>query len=220
METRFIIPAAFALSLHAFVLFAFPRVPGAAQVLAPRPSEPQVTPVVFENPPEEQTSDERQEAIARGAPDPVSRLPEPPVPPERPSAEIPCLPPSEHQDDDRAVTKIPAGSYGDPRGSSDQCGPGIITSSMLDNLPRTRSQAAPVYPYGARSSGRPGEVLVVFTVDETGRVLDPQVVRSTDRIFEDPTLRAVAKWRFEPGRRNGRVVRFRMGVPVQFSVKP
>ena len=57
-----------------------------------------------------------------------------------------------------------------------------------------------------------------FVVDEAGRVLDPHVVRSNDPVFEAPTLRAVAKWRFEPGRKNGQVVRFRMSVPVAFAV--
>ena len=31
-------------------------------------------------------------------------------------------------------------------------------------------------------------------------------------------LRAVAKWRFEPGRRHGQIVRFRMVVPIHFSL--
>lgn len=89
---------------------------------------------------------------------------------------------------------------------------------MLDNPPRTRVQAAPVYPFEARRDGRAGQVIVEFTVDETGAVVSPRVIESNDRIFEEPTLRAVSRWRFEPGKRDGRVVRFRMTVPVVFSV--
>jgi protein TonB len=37
-------------------------------------------------------------------------------------------------------------------------------------------------------------------------------------MFEEPTLRAVAKWQFEPGRRDGRIVKFRMTVPVLFNL--
>ena len=95
---------------------------------------------------------------------------------------------------------------------------GPVRSDLLDNAPRTRTQIAPVYPYEAKVNGRPGEVVVEFIVDESGRVLEPRVVRSTDPIFEAATVRAVSKWRFEPGRRDGRVVRFRMAVPVAFAL--
>ncbi|MEO5961553.1 MAG: energy transducer TonB, partial [Opitutaceae bacterium] len=64
-----------------------------------------------------------------------------------------------------------------------------------------------------------GEVLVNFMVDEAGRVSEARVVRSSDSVFEEPTLRAVSKWRFEPGRVHGDLVRFRMSVPVVFSLK-
>jgi len=60
--------------------------------------------------------------------------------------------------------------------------------------------------------------MVEFTVDEMGRVINPHVTSSTHSEFEAPTLRAVQTWRFEPGKHLGRVVRFRMSVPVQFSL--
>jgi protein TonB len=78
---------------------------------------------------------------------------------------------------------------------------------------------APIFPHEARSSGMNGEVLVEFVVDESGRVHDPRVVRASSPIFEPATLQAVAKWRFEPGKSHGRVVRFRMAVPVIFNVQ-
>jgi protein TonB len=43
-------------------------------------------------------------------------------------------------------------------------------------------------------------------------------VRSSAQVFDEPTLRAVARWKFEPGRKDGRAVRFRMSVPVVFNV--
>jgi periplasmic protein TonB len=94
----------------------------------------------------------------------------------------------------------------------------IISSGLLDRAPEARAQSAPIYPHEARHDGRSGTVNVEFTVDESGRVIDPRVVSSTDRIFEDATLRAVAKWRFAPGKRDMQVVRFRMAVPVVFNL--
>ena len=88
----------------------------------------------------------------------------------------------------------------------------------MDNPPRTRFQTAPIYPHVAKLAGMRGEVLVDFLVDDRGRVVDPRVVASSDRMFEEPTLKAVAKWQFEPGRRGGKIVSFRMRVPVIFNL--
>ena len=42
--------------------------------------------------------------------------------------------------------------------------------------------------------------------------------RSTEAVFEETTLRAVAHWRFEPGTRGGTPVAFRLRLPVVFKV--
>ena len=94
----------------------------------------------------------------------------------------------------------------------------IVSGDLLDNPPRTRFQASPLYPFQAKREGTSGEVLVDFMVDEQGRVVEPRVVKSSHPMFDEPTLRAVAKWQFEPGRRDGRIVKFRMTVPVLFNL--
>ena len=93
-----------------------------------------------------------------------------------------------------------------------------MTGAMLDNPPRARFQAAPFYPHAAKHAGMRGEVVVEILVDDHGRVVEPRVVRSSDRVFEEATLKAVAKWQFEPGRRGGKIVSFRMMVPVVFNL--
>lgn len=94
----------------------------------------------------------------------------------------------------------------------------VISWAELDQKPRTRAQIAPVYPFDAKREGRTGTVHVEFTVDESGRVSDPRIVETTDRVFNDATIAAVLKWRFEPGTRHGKAVRFRMIAPVVFSL--
>jgi protein TonB len=94
----------------------------------------------------------------------------------------------------------------------------VISSRLLDNTPRARSQRPPQFPFEARHAGLEGHVLVEFTVDETGHVLNPCVLSSNDARFDAPTLAAIGAWRFEPGRRDGRIVRFRMQVPVDFKL--
>lgn len=96
--------------------------------------------------------------------------------------------------------------------------PAVFDSDKLDRMPLARVQASPAYPYGLRQTGIEGTVLVEFQVDVTGQVVTARVLRSDHREFEEPTLRAVMKWRFEPGRRSGKVVPFRMQIPVDFHL--
>lgn len=94
----------------------------------------------------------------------------------------------------------------------------LIPSTLLDRVPATRVQASPAYPIEAAKSGLSGEVVIEFIVNELGDVVQARVVNSTDRIFEEAATRAVLNWKFEPGRRNGGVVPFRMVIPVHFSL--
>jgi len=95
----------------------------------------------------------------------------------------------------------------------------MLNALNLDRVPRALAQSAPEYPYARRQSGAMSEVFVEFDVDTTGRVAAARVVRGGDREFEEAAVRAVLKWRFEPGRKNGRVVPFRMAVPIAFSLE-
>jgi protein TonB len=119
--------------------------------------------------------------------------------------------------DVKSVIPGPRGdALGDDLGA--KVGPAIFRTVDLDGVPRVRSQTAPTYPFEAKSRGLSGEVLVEFSVDENGAAFDLRVVRSSDRIFEEAALRAVARWKFEPGRRDGRIVRFKMSVPIVFRL--
>ncbi len=93
----------------------------------------------------------------------------------------------------------------------------IISSSDLDQPPRVLSQAPPTYPASLRGQKLGGTVQVMFTVDKHGRVVKPKVQSSTHPAFEEPALRAVSKWKFEPGRRKGQPVAFKMRIPITFK---
>ena len=85
----------------------------------------------------------------------------------------------------------------------------------LDQKPRAIFQPGPNLDAKLKKAGG-GKVYVVFTVDESGKVTEATVQRSTDVLFERPALAAVQKWKFEPGTRGGKPVRFRMRVPITF----
>lgn len=88
----------------------------------------------------------------------------------------------------------------------------------LDQQPVPLYQAQPGYPYHARILGLEGEVVIEFIVMSTGEVTQAKPVRYTHPIFIEPALFAVNRWRFKPGRHNGRLVNSRMQVPIYFQL--
>lgn len=220
MKRRFVIPLAVAMALHAILLFGFrtPGIPPASGVVRPpvnpTPRDPAIEVIM--------ASDTNDPDSTPAPGNPARTRPDVPAPPVRdPITQIAITSTIPDPNPVNPATNMTPGPVGVPDGGHfGPHGPGFVSATVLDNPPRTRSQLAPVYPYEARVNARNGEVTVEFVVDEAGRVLDPHVLRSSNPLFEAPTLRAVAKWRFEPGRKGGRVVRFRMAVPVEFAVNP
>ena len=117
-------------------------------------------------------------------------------------------------------TKI-IGRMGDPTGSPD--GERVHKqffkdATFLDKVPQATMRMPPTYPSAMRNDGIDGTVMVEFDVDVKGRVVSARVRGSSHRAFEEPTLRAVLNWRFEPGLSQGRPVPFRMVIPVNFKL--
>lgn len=93
----------------------------------------------------------------------------------------------------------------------------IFSLSDLDQKPRVVYQPAPIYPPELARKGMQGTVYVLFIVDKTGRARDLKVQKSTHPAFNNPALKAVKQWKFEPGKRKGKAVQFRMRVPITFQ---
>jgi len=91
----------------------------------------------------------------------------------------------------------------------------LFTEAELDQTPRAIYQPSPILNAKLRKRA-PGTVNIIFTVDPKGRVENPMVQSSSDPVFDRAALSAVKQWRFEPGKRKGEPVRFRMRVPIVF----
>ncbi len=214
MKRTFALPLAVALSVDSllFLTGGKPPPPPVNQTPALPPGDP-VQPMPPPEPLEPASGASAEDPGGKPAP----ALPEPPPvePGPKPTVEVPISRPSSPAD----VMKVPPGPPG-PIGDGTGWDPQAIGADRLDNPPRAKYERQPAYPYEAKASSMGGQVVVAFTVDERGRVVDPRVVSSTQSVFEEATLQAVRQWRFEPGRRNGVVVRFRMVLPVEFKLEP
>jgi len=103
-------------------------------------------------------------------------------------------------------------------GGDGEDGGGTFSVADLDQQPRVLYPHNPTMTPAIRRKA-PGTVYIVFLVDEEGRVQNPVVQQSPDPVFDRPALDAIKKWKFEPGKRNGKPVRFRMRQPITFKDK-
>ncbi|HEY1763727.1 MAG TPA: TonB family protein [Opitutaceae bacterium] len=210
MKRRFAVPLAITVSLELLVFSLNHK--ASAQTLPKSPPEIPAPAFVIPADPEPVTDDQGGGSPERAKPNLPSPVSEDPNTRDEPHLDLPMntiAPPPN-------PIAIQAGpSHFDPSGNGS--GPGIGVA-QLDNAPRARVRQPPVYPHQAKAESLTGDVVVDFVVDYNGRVLNAHVVSSTNPIFEEATLRAVSQWRFDPGLRDGRVVRFRMRVPIEFRL--
>jgi periplasmic protein TonB len=121
-------------------------------------------------------------------------------------------PPSNLQMNTGAIT-IPANAGGFVKGMQ------VFDINKLDQIPEAVYRPEPTYPYEMRKQGISGQVVVQFIVDSQGNVLDAFAVSSTQHDFEEPAVQAVSRWKFRPGRKDGRAVATRMEIPIVFSLE-
>ena len=120
-------------------------------------------------------------------------------------------------DSGNAVSGVAAaGSAGSPsRPGSGR----VFTPGELDTPPKLLRRVTPVYPEKARSRGLNGRVVVRLTVSSEGKAVGVSV-HSADPAgyFEEEALRAVARMRFSPGKKDGRAVDTLVLMPFDFHI--
>jgi TonB family protein len=105
-----------------------------------------------------------------------------------------------------AVAADPAPQDGEPM-------PDVAAVSVK---PKLLKPEQPVYPYNQARAGVNGTVTVEFIIDPQGRVRNPYVVGSNNPAFERPAIDAVLKWKFSPGKMDGRPVNVRAVQKIEF----
>jgi protein TonB len=92
--------------------------------------------------------------------------------------------------------------------------------SVVEERPDRISGPVPRYPEILRQAGIDGRVLLEFVVDTTGHVErgSLKVLSSTNQLFNQPAIEAVAASLYRPGRIAGRAVRVRVQQPLNFQI--
>lgn len=93
------------------------------------------------------------------------------------------------------------------------------SSVPYDILPTLLKRVDPEYPRLAIAAGLAGDVVVSALVDRCGKVRDAVVTKSSEFSgFDEPAIRAVKQWRFEPARYRKAAVAMWSDVTVEFRL--
>ena len=104
---------------------------------------------------------------------------------------------------------------------SDGFGPGISRGGPGVTMPTLVERVAPKYTADAMRARLQGSVWIECVVLPDGSVGDARVVRSLDRRFglDDEAIAAAKRWRFRPGRIDGKPVPVIVSIELMFSVR-
>lgn len=95
----------------------------------------------------------------------------------------------------------------------------VYELSDLTRAPRPIRQPAPVYPPELRRAGIEGTVVLMFHVRSDGSTAKITVTKSDNPGFNEQAIRAVRRWRFEPGEKDGKAVTCRVRIPIPFRIR-
>jgi protein TonB len=96
----------------------------------------------------------------------------------------------------------------------------VYTSTMVEERPERVGGPEPRYPEMLRQAGIEGQVVVECVIDTSGRA-EPgsiRVISSSHVLFEQPAREAVKASVFRPARLDGRSVRVRVQLPLNFRM--
>lgn len=95
--------------------------------------------------------------------------------------------------------------------------------AVVEERPETRRETCPTlrYPPVLQQAGVEGRVLIEFVIDTTGRAErnSLRVVSSAHNLFDGPAREVVTGCRYSPGRIQGRAVRTRVQIPINFTIQ-
>ena len=75
------------------------------------------------------------------------------------------------------------------------------------------------YPEQARKDSVQGRVLVTFVINKDGKIVEPEVVRSVHPLLDQEALKMVKEMpNWKPGEQNGKPVRVKYTIPVNFRL--
>lgn len=98
------------------------------------------------------------------------------------------------------------------------CQPPIKAAATDHVPPKVISRKVPEYPVAMRRYGMRGQVTLSFEVDPKGKVQNVVIFSSDNPSFDEPAIKALREWTFQPATRDGQPVTEKMRVPIIFQL--
>ena len=98
---------------------------------------------------------------------------------------------------------------------------GVFRVEDVNTPPRLIKEVKPNYTAAAMRARIQGGVILEVIVEKDGRVGDVRVKQSLDREYglDDEAVKALKRWRFAPGMRNGAAVPVLVEVEMTFTLR-
>jgi protein TonB len=117
----------------------------------------------------------------------------------------------------------PNNGFDGPGHGSEIPGPGVVSDQPYKLTaaiarPVLLTRVEPIYPELARRTHQGGTVILQTVIDESGRVINVEVVKGLGFGLQQAAIDAVSRWRFQPATMNGRTVKVFFNLTVQFSL--
>jgi len=85
--------------------------------------------------------------------------------------------------------------------------------------PKVVRESKPDYPVSAKQKGIRGSVELEVVVKKDGTVGDVKVKKSLDSELDEEAVKAMKKWEFEPGKKDGKPVDVLIDVEMTFTLR-
>jgi TonB family protein len=88
-------------------------------------------------------------------------------------------------------------------------------------LPKPIHEEKPQYTKEAMAAGIQGTVMMEMVVQKDGTVGQVEVTRSLDKVYglDEQAVKAARQWRFEPGKKDGKVVAVLVTLELTFTLR-
>lgn len=95
----------------------------------------------------------------------------------------------------------------------------IFEISDVDRRPEATVRIAPNIPEVIRKNKIDGRVVVEFVVRADGNVTNIRITETPHPALEGPVIRAIERWKFNPGEKDGEAVnvRVRQAIPIKIN---
>jgi TonB family protein len=85
--------------------------------------------------------------------------------------------------------------------------------------PKLIHKVDPQFPEEAKKKGKMGKVVAEILIGKTGSVDNVKILKSDDKVFEQPAIDALRQWKYEPQLKDGKPVSRVYTITVSFKLQ-